>query len=104
MRVARKNVVQKKTPNLLAPLFGVERFVLRVADAAKLPVGRGRLGSVTSANQLHDAIAAVNLLAEHRAQITLLGAEDVLPDWFVAEKLQRVGNQLARAFQLLADG
>jgi hypothetical protein len=86
-----------------ALLPGVKRFILGVTDAPELLVGRGRLGSIALADQLHDAFAAVNLLAEHRAQIALFSAEDVLPHRLVPEELQGIRNQLTRGFQLLAD-
>jgi hypothetical protein len=48
-------------------------------------VGRERLGAVTVAGRLHDALAAFKLLTEHGALISLLSAEDVLPDRIAAE-------------------
>ena len=45
----------------------------------------------------------IDLLAQQNPEIARLGAKDVLPDWLIAEKRQRIGHELPRAFQLTTD-
>ena len=75
-----------------------------VADPAELRIGLGPLGAVAVADDLEDAFTLVDLLAQHRAEIAGLGAEDVLPDRLITEEGEGVGGELAAAAQFTADG
>ena len=102
--VARESFVNEKIPDFLAALARVERLILRVADPAKLRIGLSRLGSVAIADDLEDAFALIDLLAQHRAEVASFGAEDFLPDGLVTEEGEGVGGELPAAPQLAADG
>ena len=104
MRIDREALINKEVPNFLALGPGIEGFVLRVTDAAKFLIRSRRLGAITLANELNDAFALIDLFTEHSAQIAALGAENVLPDWLVAEKGQSIYNQLPGAMKLTTDG
>jgi hypothetical protein len=95
--------VDKKIPNLFSSLSSVKRFVLSVAYAAERFIGHGWLGSIGAPNDLDHAFALINLLPKNLTQISTLRAEDILPDWLVAEKSQSIGDELTRAPKLLAD-
>src|SRR3979411_2845667 len=79
--VSRGSFVDEKIPDFLPALAGVEGFVWGVADPAKLRIGLGGLGAVAIADDLEDAFALIDLLAQHRAEIAGLGAEEILPEW-----------------------
>jgi hypothetical protein len=69
-----------------------------------LRIGLGRLGAVAIADNLEDAFALIDLLAQHRAQVAGFGPENLLPDRLVAQEGQGVGGELPAASQLAADG
>jgi hypothetical protein len=102
--IDREIFVDKEVPDFLAALPGVKRLVLRVADAAELVVGLGRLGAVAITDNLEDPFALIDLLPQHRAQIAGFGPENILPDRLVTEISQRVGGELPAAPQFFADG
>jgi hypothetical protein len=52
---------------------------------------------------LNDSFALINLLAKQNTQIASFGPKDVLPHWLIAEKSQRIGDELPGAFQLTTD-
>ena len=79
MRVGGKGLVEKHDPDFFAARADVEGFVLRVAATAKTRVRLGRLDAVALADELDDARAGVDAAAQHRAQVALARAEDVLP-------------------------
>jgi len=103
MRIDRKVFVNEKIPNFFAPLASVERLILSVADAPEFAVDGRWFGAVATAHQLHHPFALVDLLTQHLAQVAAFRAEDVLPRRLVAEKHQRIDDELARASQLLAN-
>src|ERR1041384_2176208 len=88
-RIDRERFVDKKVPDFFAPLPGIERFVLRVTHPAELRIGLGRLGAVAIADDLEDAFALVDLLAQHPAQIAGLSPENILPDRLITEEGER---------------
>jgi len=45
----------------------------------------------------------IDLLAQHRAQVAGLGAENILPDRLVTEEAERIRGELAPAPQLTAN-
>jgi hypothetical protein len=102
--IDREIFVDEEVPNLFAALPGVKRLVLRVAHAAELRIGLGRLGAIAIADNLQNTFALIDLLAKHRAEIACFGAEDFLPDRLVTEIGQGVSRELAAAPQFLADG
>jgi hypothetical protein len=75
---------------------------LREADAAKLLVRRGRFEAVALPDELDEAGALVDLPPEDVAHVALLEADNLLPERFVAEEGESIGDELTRAFQLLA--
>src|SRR5687768_2376227 len=71
--IDREIFVDEEVPDFLAALPGVERFVLRVTDAAELRIGLGRFGAIAIADNLEDAFALIDLLPQHRAEIACFG-------------------------------
>src|SRR5262249_61984270 len=67
--ISRVIVVNEEIPDFLTTVPCVERFELRVANPAILLVWYWRLGAIATADQLHDALAFLDLLAQHSAQI-----------------------------------
>src|SRR3954471_22655792 len=102
--VDRESFVDEKVPDFLAPFPGAERFVLGVADPAEFRIGRGRLGAVAVTDDLEDAFALVDLLAQHPPQIARLGPENILPDRLVTQKAQGVSGELAATAKFAANG
>ena len=76
---------------------------MRVIDPAELFVRSGRLGPVTLADELDDAFALIDLLAEHLAQVSPLGPKNVLPNGLVTQKSQSISDELPGTPQLLAN-
>ena len=72
----------------------VKGFVLGVAHPAELLVRSWRFGPITLADELNEAFTLIDLLAKNLSQIATLSSENILPDWLVTEKSQRVGYQL----------
>ena len=103
VRIDRKTLVHEEIPDLFSLLPGVERFVLRVTDAAKLFVRSRRFGPVALANELDDPFALIDLLTQHLAQIAPFGSKDVLPDRLVPQESEGVGHELSGTAQLFAD-
>jgi hypothetical protein len=100
VRLDWKGFVDKKVPYFFAAFSGVERFELGITDSPVMVVGDGWLSSVTLTHQLDDSFALIDLLAQHRAQVASFRSEDVLPDRFVTQKGQRIGDKLPRAAEL----
>jgi hypothetical protein len=98
-----EGVVEEKIPYLLSPMTGVEGFILCVTYLLEDLVGLGGLGTITVAHQLDDALAGINSLAEHGAQITFASPEDVLPNWFTSDEYQRICHELSGAAQFPTD-
>src|ERR1044071_704714 len=96
-RIDRERFVDKKIPDFFTPLPGIERFVLRVTDAAELGIRLGRLGAITVADDLEDAFTLVDLLAQHPAQVASLSPKNVLPDRLITEEGERIGGELPAA-------
>src|SRR5438270_10594519 len=101
--VDRKIFVDKKVPDLFAFRPGVKRLVLGIADAAELRIGLEGLGAVAITDDLKDAFALVDLLAEHRPKIARFRTENLLPDRLVTQESKGVSRQLAATSQLAAD-
>ncbi|MDP9186921.1 MAG: hypothetical protein M3O72_06150 [Verrucomicrobiota bacterium] len=94
MCVNREALVDEKIPDFFSALPRVERFVLRVAYSAELLVRGWRFRAITLTDKLNDAFTLIDLLAKNLSQIATFGSENILPDWLVTEKSQRVGYQL----------
>lgn len=94
----------EEEPGFLFLLVGVEELELGVGAAAESGVGVGGFGSVGVAGDLDEAGAGVYFFAELVAEVAGLGAEDVLPDGFVAFAEEDVGDALAGGSQLAGDG
>src|ERR1043165_5979157 len=77
-RVDGESFVDKKIPDFFAAFPGVERFVLGVTNPAELRIGLGRLGAVAVADDLENAFALVDLLAQHPAQVARLRPANIL--------------------------
>src|SRR3954468_6930281 len=103
MRIDREIFVHEKVPDLGSLFPGVERLVLSVADATEIRIRGSGLRAVTLTDELHYPFALVDLVPQHLAQIAGFRSENVLPDRFVTEEGQRIGNELARAAQFFAD-
>ena len=76
---------------------------MRVADPAELRVGLRRLGAVAIADDLEDAFALIDLLAQHRAEVAGFGAENLLPDGLVTEEGEGVSGELPATPEFPAD-
>jgi len=94
MRLNREALVDEEIPYFFSALARVERFVLGVAYPADLLVRGWRFRAVTLADELNDAFTLIDLLTKNLSQIATLSPENILPDWLVTEKSQRVGYQL----------
>jgi len=94
MRINREVLVDEQVPDFFSALPRVERFVLGVAYPAKLRVDCWRFRAVTLADELNDAFTLIDLLAKNLSQFATLSSENILLDWLVTEKSQRVGYQL----------
>src|SRR5664279_4085690 len=99
-----KSLVDEKVPHLLPTVSGIESFELGVTDPPVMVIGNRWFGPVTLADQLDDTFALINLLAQHRTQVASLRSKDVLPNRFVAQKSQCIGDELPRAAQFFTDG
>src|SRR5437762_1320864 len=78
--VRRKILVNEKVPNLFPALSSIERFVLSITYPSELLVGYGRFCAIALPNELDDAFAVIDLLAQKLTQISAFGAEDFLPN------------------------
>ena len=94
MRFNREALVDEQVPDFFPALARVERFVLGVAYPAELLIRGWRFRAVTLADELNDAFTLIDLLAKNLSQIATLSSENILPDWLVTEKSQRVGYKL----------
>src|SRR6266404_305463 len=101
--IDREGFIEEEIPNFLAARAGVERFILSVTDPAELRIGLRRFGAIAIADDLEDPFALIDLLAQHRAQVAGLGAENILPDRLVTEEAERIRGELATAPQLTAN-
>ena len=102
-QVVRAALLGEDDPGFLALALRVEELVLGVGDAAKGRVRLGRLGAVAPADDLDEALAIVDLVAEDLPEVARFGPEDVLPDGVVTEPLEHVGRQLPDRLQLGRD-
>src|ERR1700761_5402071 len=84
--VGGKKFIDEEVPNLFATLPGIESFVLGITNTAELLVRGRRFSAVRMAHELNDPFAVINLLAQHCAQISAFGTENVLPHGLVTEK------------------
>ena len=83
---------------------GVEELELGVGDAAVVGVHLGRFGAVAVADELDEALAGVDLLAQPLSQLAVAGGEVVLGDRVESERAHGGGDGLPSGEQLLADG
>ena len=91
-------------PGLFALAAGVEELELGVGDAAVVGVHVGRFGAVAVADELDEALAGVDLLAQPLAQLAVAGGEVVLGDRVEPEGADGGGDGLPGGAQLFADG
>ena len=101
--IGRKMFVDEEVPDFFPALSRIEGFILRVTHTSKLLVRSRRLRAVALTDQLNHAFAVINLVAQDFSQIATLSSEDLLPDWLIAKKGQRISHKLPSAFQLTAD-
>jgi len=59
-------------------------------DATKL----SRFRAITLTDELNYAFTLIDLLAKQCSQIATLSSENILPDWLITEKGQRIRHQL----------
>ena len=97
MRVDREALVDEEVPDFFPALARVKSFVLRIAHPAELLVGTRRFGPVTLADELNDAFAVIDLLAQESTQVSAFRAENLLPGRLITEKSQRISHQLPGA-------
>src|SRR6202035_1703230 len=81
----RARLASENKPGLFLLLAGVEKLELGIRDSAIVRVNRGRLRAATLADDLDEALAGVDLVAENLAQVAGLCAEDFLDDRRVAQ-------------------
>src|SRR5438876_11705375 len=103
VRVDWEAVIDEEIPDFLAALPRIKRFILRIAYAAELLVGRWRLRAVILTNELNDAFTLINLLPEQFSQIAAFCTEYILPYRLIAEKRQRVRHKLPSASKFSAN-
>ena len=73
-------------------------------NAAVFRIHVGRFGAVGVADELDEALAGVDLLAQPLAQLAVAGGEVVLGDWIEPEGGDGGRDGLPDGAQLLADG
>jgi hypothetical protein len=83
-RVAGAGVSGEQEPRLFFLRPSVEELELGVRDSAIVGIHRRRLRAVAMADDLDEAIAGVDLVAQDFAEVAGLGAEDFLNDRRVA--------------------
>jgi len=110
--VARAARLDLDDPGALAAAERVEKLELGVGTGSPVGVRPGarriitgrRLGAVGQADQLEDALAAVDLLLQPGAQFAVAGGKVVLGHGVEAQPAQGVGDQAAGTAQFGADG
>ena len=84
-RVAGASLASEEEPRLFLLRAGVEELELGVRDPTIVGIHRGRLRTVALADDLDEALAGVDLVAENLAEVAGLCAEDFLNDGRVAQ-------------------
>ena len=90
--VAGASVASEEEPGLFLLLAGVEELELGVRDATIVGIYRGRLRPIALADDLDEAPAGVDLVAEDLAEVTGLGAEDLLNDGRITQPCKDGGD------------
>jgi hypothetical protein len=103
-RVACARMASENKPCLFLLLAGVEELELGIRDSAIVSVNRGRLRAVALADDLDEALAGVDLVAENLAEVAGLGAENFLYDGSVAQPCQDGGDPAACLPELRRNG
>ena len=101
--VAGTSVASEQEPRLFLLRPGVKEFELGVRDPTIVSVSRGRLRAVALADDLDEALAGVDLVAEDLAKVTGLGAEDFLDDGRIAQPRKDGGDAAACLPELRRD-
>src|SRR5437764_11304551 len=68
--VARAGDARKNEPSLFSALLGVAKLKLRIRYPPQLLVHCRRFRTVSIASEVNEALAGVNLVLEHLAQVT----------------------------------
>ena len=103
MRVDREAFINEEIPDFLSSFAGVKRLVLRVTDAAEFLIGGWRLSAVTLSDELDYSFALINLLTKQSAEISAFRSKYILPNRLIAEKRERVCDELSSAAKFATD-
>ena len=94
-RVAGAGVSGEEEPRLFLLLAGVEELELGVGDTTIASIHGGRLCPVALADDLDEALAGVDLVAQDLAEVAWLGAGDFLEDGRVPQPCKDGGDATA---------
>jgi hypothetical protein len=86
--VAGASVTGEDEPRLFLLRAGVKKLELGIRNSAIVSVNFGRFRAVALSDDLDEALAGVDLVAENLAEVAGLGAEDFLYDRRVAQPCQ----------------
>ena len=101
--VAGTGVSGQEEPRLFLLLAGVEELELGVGDPTIVGIHHGRLPPVALADDLDEALAGVDLVAQDLAKVAWFGAEDFLKDGLVAQARKNAGDATAYLAKLRRD-
>jgi hypothetical protein len=101
--VAGAGVSGEEEPRLFLLLAGVEELELGVGDPTIVSIYRGRLRPIALADDLDEALAGVDLVAQDLAQVAWPGAKGFLKDGRVAQSCKDGGDAAAYLAKLRRD-
>ena len=101
--VAGAGVSCEEEPRLFLLLAGIEELELGVGDPTIIGIHYGRLRPVALADDLDEALAGVDLVAQDLAEVALLGAEDFLKGGRVAQPCKDGSDATAYLAKLRRD-
>jgi hypothetical protein len=102
-RVAGASVTSENEPRLFLLRSSIEEFELGVRDPTIVGIHSGRLRAVALTDDLDEALAGVDLVAQNLAEVPGLGAKDFLDDGCVTEPRKDCGDATAYLPELRRD-
>ena len=90
--IRRASIPREDHPCLLPLLARIKKLELCVRNPPELRINRRRFGAVRPADDLDQALAIVDLVAQDLPQIAGFGAEDFLEDGCVTQPGEDVGD------------
>ncbi len=102
--ITREVLVDDDDPGLFLLLVGVEKFELRVGDAAIFWIYLGRLGAITVANKLYEALTRIELFSQPLTQFAIAGGKIILRNRIDPERADRPRYDLTGGTQFFTHG